>query len=88
MTTIDTVRELEPEWPMTTVSAQPWTKAAPRSSSPSAKPSLDRAATAFTVGEGEVPLDVIGSTNIYDEDGKIRLIPVRRPPREVHCSGG
>jgi hypothetical protein len=41
------------------------------------KPPLSRVDTSATLTDEEVPLEIVGSTNIYDGDGKIRLIPVR-----------
>ena len=43
----------------------------------SSRSPLDKIETGLTVDESNnAPLEVIGSTNIYDNEGKIRLIPV------------
>ena len=42
---------------------------------------LDKVETGFVTNDpNDNPLEVIGSTNIYDEEGKIRLIPVSSLP--------
>lgn len=48
---------------------------APSDNASTEKPPLSRVETSFTLSDEE-PLEIIGSTNIYDVDGKIRLIPV------------
>jgi hypothetical protein len=40
---------------------------------------LEKAATTVTVTEPAAPLEVIGSTDIYDTDGQLRLIPTPPP---------
>lgn len=49
---------------------------APSDNASTEKPPLARVDTSATLTDEEVPLEIVGSTNIYDGDGKIRLIPV------------
>lgn len=48
---------------------------APSDNASTEKPPLSRVDTSATLTDEEVPLEIVGSTNIYDGDGKIRLIP-------------
>ena len=52
---------------------------APSDNASTEKPPLARVDTYVTLTDEEVPLEIVGSTNIYDGDGKIRLIPVSSP---------
>ncbi|CAK7206138.1 hypothetical protein SEUCBS139899_008922 [Sporothrix eucalyptigena] len=55
---------------------------APSDNASTEKPPLSRVDTSATLEE-EVPLEIVGSTNIYDGDGKIRLIPTPTPDPKV-----
>ena len=49
-----------------------------RARTQSSRSPLDRIETGLVVDDpNDAPLEIIGSTNIYDNEGKIRLIPVR-----------
>ncbi|ERT00551.1 hypothetical protein HMPREF1624_03925 [Sporothrix schenckii ATCC 58251] len=52
---------------------------APSDNTSTEKPPLSRVDTSATLTDEEVPLEIVGSTNIYDGDGKIRLIPTPSP---------
>ncbi|CAK7212195.1 hypothetical protein SCUCBS95973_001361 [Sporothrix curviconia] len=86
------VQEFPPEWNVTLdAEAEQWSHAnrdektatgsieAPSDSASTEKPSLNRVDTSATLEEEEVPLEIVGSTDIYDGDGKIRLIPTPTP---------
>jgi len=54
------------------------TEAELRGPTTSSRTPLDKVETGLTMDDpNDTPLEVIGSTNIYDDEGKIRLIPVR-----------
>ncbi len=83
------IPEFPPEWNVTLdTAAEVWNPPtrdektatasvkAPSDSTSSEKPHLDRVDTTATFSEEEIPLAIVGSTDIYDEEGRIRLIPV------------
>lgn len=84
------VQEFPPEWNVTLdTETEQWNQhphkdekvatesiKAPSDNESTEKPRLDRVDTAATLSDEEIPLEIVGSTNIYDGDGKIRLIPV------------
>lgn len=75
--------ETEPQWRHTNRDHDERTATesikAPSDNASTEKPPLARMDTSATLTDVEVPLEIVGSTNIYDGDGKIRLIPVSTP---------
>jgi len=84
MTTIDTINDMKPEWPVTVGTAREADLAddATTTTLSSGRTPLSKVDTAVTVDEIN-PLDVVGSTNIYDDRGNIRLIPVGLTPTRL-----
>ncbi|OAA65699.1 major facilitator superfamily transporter [Niveomyces insectorum RCEF 264] len=84
------VQEMPPEFPMPLdTETELWNHPtrdektgsikAPSDTTSTEKPPLDRVDTSATVSEDEHPLEVVGSTDIYDGEGRIRLIPTPTP---------
>lgn len=64
------VQEFPPEWNVSLDADNDRVESLPE------KPPLNRIVTAATTSEDEHPLEIVGSTKIYDDEGNIRLIPV------------
>ena len=80
MTTLSTAPVPIPaEWPISTqTDPEPIVREATDVSKDSLvdRVPLEKVQTGVTVTEVGNPLEIVGSTNIYDEHGKVRLIPV------------
>ncbi|CAK7218216.1 hypothetical protein SBRCBS47491_003434 [Sporothrix bragantina] len=89
------VQEFPPEWNVSLdTETEQWNHAnldkktatesikAPSDNASTEKPPLSRVDTSATLDD-EVPLEIVGSTDIYDGDGKIRLIPTPTPDPKV-----